>query len=178
MNGRVLLFIPVYNCEKQIYRVLDKVDAKVQACIAEIIVIDNQSRDGTVQAAIAAARRLSVKTTILRNRQNYSLGGSIKRAFLYALENGFDAMVTLHGDDQADIRDLLPSLENAAWRNNDLVIGARFHPQSRLSGYSWFRRIGNRGLNLVCAAVCRCRVDDLIAGLNLYRRSFFHDRVS
>ena len=176
MSDRIMIFIPVYNCARQLPRVLEKIDARVLAQVAEVVVIDNGSADGTLAAGIATASGIKIKTTFLRNKQNVSLGGSIKRAFLYALENNYDYMITLHGDDQADIRDLLPTLESGAYRGQDLCIGARFHPQSRLEGYSLTRILGNRALNLACSLIARRRVDDMIAGLNIFRMGFFRDK--
>ena len=43
-----LLFIPVFNCEKQILRVIDKIlESKVACKFEEIIIIDNNSSDNT-----------------------------------------------------------------------------------------------------------------------------------
>jgi len=173
MDNRILLFIPVYNCEKQIARVLKKINCEVQTYITEIVIIDNLSTDNTVINAIEFIKELTIKTTILRNQENYNLGGSIKRAFLYALQNHFDYMIILHGDDQADIRDFLPILASGEYIKNDIVIGARFHPQSKLTGYSPIRRIGNRVLNVAYSIGTQNRVYDMIAGLNIFRIDFF-----
>ncbi len=177
MSNRIMLFIPAYNCEKQIPRVLQKIDARVQQYVQQIVIIDNRSTDNTLQAAKQAAIDLGLKNVVLlRNQENYSLGGSIKRAFMYAIENHYDYVISLHGDDQADIRDMLPSLESGDYQNQDLTIGARFHKDSTLQGYSFVRRMGNKALNLACALINRRRVDDLIAGLNCFKVSFLKDQ--
>lgn len=176
MADRILLFIPAYNCEKQIPRVLAKLNPALQKYIQEVVIIDNRSVDETIQAAIASAAPLNIKVTILRNKENYNLGGSIKNAFLYAIKHEYNYMITLHGDDQADPRDLLTILESGEYRKQDIIIGARFHPQSTLQGYSKVRIIGNKVLNLVCALINRRRVDDLIAGLNCFNLDFFRSQ--
>ena len=84
-------------------------------------------------------------------------------------------MITLHGDDQADIRDFLPIFEEKTHEAHDIVIGARFHPKSTLHGYSLTRRLGNRALNAACAIINRRRVHDMIAGINCFNLSFFSD---
>jgi hypothetical protein len=85
-------------------------------------------------------------------------------------------MITLHGDDQADIRDMLPPLTLGDHHRHDLVIGARFHSQSKLEGYSLVRRLGNRTLNVLCSVINRRNVHDLIAGLNCFKMEFFRDK--
>jgi len=111
-DDRILLFIPCYNCAPQIGRVLSQVNGPVASRIAEVLVLDNGSSDGTVDAAIAAAPQVAApQLTIARNHKNYNLGGSHKAAYRYASRNGFTHVVTLHGDDQGDLRDLLPTLD-------------------------------------------------------------------
>lgn len=176
MKDRLLVFIPTYNCEPQISRVLSKINQTVMPYIDEVLIIDNKSQDNTVQTAISASDHITKKITVLRNNENYNLGGSIKRAFIYAIENGYDYMVTLHGDDQADIHDFLPVFQSKAYQDYDMVIGARFHPNSVLHGYSFARTLGNRVLNSVCALINRRRVYDLIAGINCFKISFFKNK--
>ena len=172
MNERILVFIPAYNCEKQIPRVLAQFDPATASLFAQIIIVDNGSRDRTIEAARAAAQNVPLPVTIIKNDRNYSLGGSIKSAFLYAIQNGFDYVVTLHGDDQGDIRDMAPPIRDGLHRAHDFIVGARFHPHSKLVGYSRFRAFGNRVFNVLCGMITRRRIEDLIAGLNLYRVDF------
>ncbi len=176
MLNRILLFIPTYNCEKQIGRVLQKINSAVQKHITEIVLIDNRSTDNTIEAAKGAALELGLSLVLLQNHENYNLGGSIKRAFLYAIENNYDYIISVHGDDQADIRDFLPILESEHYQNFDLTIGARFHKNSKLEGYSLVRRIGNQVLNQICAVINRRKIDDLIAGLNCFKVNFLQDQ--
>ena len=42
---KILLFIPMYNCEKQIPRVLDQLTEKVISNLSEVIIINNRSTD-------------------------------------------------------------------------------------------------------------------------------------
>lgn len=176
MSDRIMIFIPTYNCEKQLPRVINKIDANIQKHIKEVVIIDNGSSDNTIRSALDCSKKITVNYTILQNHQNYSLGGSIKRAFLYAIEQNYDYMIVLHGDDQADIRDFLSLLETKSYLNKDIVIGARFHPHSHVSGYSKFRILGNRILNTICSFIIKRKVHDLIAGINCFKIDFFQNR--
>ena len=176
MTNRILIVIPTYNCEKQLSRVINKIDATIQKYIEEIVVIDNGSSDNTLEVALNCSHDIKVKYTVFKNHQNYSLGGSIKRAFLYAIEQHYDYMIVLHGDDQADIRDFLPLLERKSYLDKDITIGARFHPDSNLSGYSKVRILGNRVLNMVCGFITKRKVHDLIAGINCFKVDFFKNK--
>ena len=175
-DDRILLFIPCYNCAPQIGRVLGQVNGPVASRIAEVLVLDNGSSDGTVDAAIAAAPQVAApQLTIARNHRNYNLGGSHKAAYRYASRNGFTHVVTLHGDDQGDLRDLLPTLDAGNHRRFDACMGARFAKGSRLTNYSLVRILGNRVFNLLFSAASRRWVTDMGSGLNLLSERAFAD---
>jgi len=174
--SKILLFIPCYNCEKQIVRVLNQLSDEVLSYVAEIVVISNRSTDHTEAVVIDFINRHpSIPIKLLRNRQNYNLGGSHKVAFHYAIDNSFSHVIVLHGDDQGSIRDLLPLLEKGTYREYDCCLGARFQKGSRLYGYSPFRTIGNIVYNWIFSiALCR-RIYDLGSGLNLYATEMLSD---
>jgi dolichol-phosphate mannosyltransferase len=176
LKEKILLFIPVYNCEDQICRVLAKL-LPVQNYFSEILIIDNQSTDSSLEMAKRSLIELGMKKVkIILNTQNYSLGGSHKVAFQYAIDHGFDYLGVYHGDDQADIQDLIPLLEQKQHHKHACLLGSRFHKASKLVGYSSFRTYGNLILNLVCNAVCRARILDQGSGLNFYNVQFLRDR--
>ena len=182
MTGdRILLFIPVYNCEKQIVRVLEQLNPGIMAMITKVIVVNNRSTDNTEEAVTQFMHaHANLPITLLRNRENYGLGGSHKVAFDYAIEHGYDYVITLHGDDQGQLSDFLPVIGKGYYRKHDCILGARFMPGSKLEGYSKFRTFGNIVYNFLFAYVVRKRIYDLGSGLNMYSvdmlRSRFYEK--
>lgn len=169
-RAKVLVAIPAYNCEKQITRVLDEINARLEARVDEIVVIDNRSTDNTlgVLKAYKKSGRLR-KLRILQNEQNYSLGGTHKVAFQRAQEQRMTHVVILHGDNQAksdEINELLDYAETHPLAQT--VLGSRFSKGSRLEGYDWRRILGNRVLNAVYSILTFRRCEDLGSGLNLF----------
>lgn len=176
-SRRILLFIPMYNCARQIPRVLEKVDAAAARHIAFTLVVDNGSGDGSREAAVEALkRRPDLRAMVVRNRENYSLGGSHKVAFNYAVDNGFTHVVVLHGDDQADVRDLTPHLESGAFDRTDSFLGSRFMRGSRRQGYSALRTLLNFAFNLTFSVLAGVWITDQGSGLNLYRVDYLKSR--
>jgi dolichol-phosphate mannosyltransferase len=171
-EARTLVFIPTYNCAAQVRRVLQRLeDAGLFARMTEVAVIDNRSSDQTVETALSFKAKFP-NLKVLRNVQNYGLGGSHKVAFHYAIDQGFERLVVLHGDDQAEaseIHRLIGRMD--ADPRLDAVLGDRFAPASGGEGYSWIRRLGNRALNGLFTLILGRPVRDLGAGLNLYRVS-------
>lgn len=178
MKNKILLFIPMYNCEKQIKRVLGQLTDEVCSYLSEVIVVNNRSTDNgeaAVQEYLTENPK-PVKVNLLRNDDNYGLGGSHKVAFRYALENGFDYVILLHGDDQGDISNILPYLKSGEYENYDCFLGARFMKGSQLQGYSKFRTFGNRVYDLLFSIGCGYMVYDLGSGLNMYKTEILKDK--
>jgi glycosyltransferase involved in cell wall biosynthesis len=176
MPDHILVFIPCYNCQGQIGRVLRQFAGPARSAVSEVLVLDNGSRDGTVEAALQTRSQLSgVPIKIARNRDNYNLGGSHKAAFAYAQEQGFDHVVTLHGDDQGNIGDLLPLLASGRHRQGDALLGSRFATGAQLINYSQFRIFGNQVFNLLFSAAVGRKITDLGSGLNLFGPRVFSD---
>ncbi len=175
-KDKILVFIPGYNCEKQIVRVLSQFDSTVMEYIDKVIFVNNRSTDGTENAVLDFKKNNpSFPISVLRNTDNYNLGGSHKVAFEYSKEHDFDYLIVLHGDDQGDIHDLLPYLENGEYRNYDCLLGSRFMRGSKLIGYSKFRIFGNKIFNIIYSICIGQRIKDLGAGLNMYRTNIFKD---
>lgn len=177
MADRILVLIPCYNCENQIGRVLEQfTDPAMRDRFETLLVLDNQSRDGTIAAAQRAALKLNLKDVLVgRNQENYGLGGSHKAGFAYADAAGYTHVVVLHGDDQGHIRDLVPTLDQGLHRSHDACLGSRFMRRSKLHGYSPFRIFGNYTFNLLFSVGSLSVVSDLGSGLNIFSKSIFSD---
>ncbi|BBF93851.1 glycosyltransferase family 2 protein [Blastochloris tepida] len=177
MTDRILVFIPMYNCARQIGRVIPQLSGRIKPLIAEVLVLDNGSRDGGPEVARDALQRIEgLSWRIARNRENYNLGGSHKLAFDHAIDNGFSHVIVLHGDDQANIDDFADALQSGLHRQYDSLLGARFMRGSRLEGYSTYRLIGNHGLNILTSAIVRRWIADQGSGLNLYGTDYLASR--
>lgn len=174
---KILLFIPMYNCQKQIVRVLEQLNDEVVSYLSEVIIVNNRSTDDGEQAVInyLETHKFTIPVSLLRNDENYGLGGSHKVAFEYAVKNQFDYLIVLHGDDQGDIANILPHLKSGTYRDHDCFLGARFMKGSKLEGYSKFRTFGNRVYDLLFSIGTRKKIYDLGSGLNMYRVDILKD---
>jgi len=173
MGNRILLFTPMYNCEKQITRVLKQMTMELSNYISEWIIVNNRSTDNGEKVVIEYldSEKLPIKIRLLRNEKNYGLGGSHKVAFDYAIKNDFDYIIVLHGDDQGEITNILPYLKDGEYEKYDCLLGARFMKGSKLQGYSKFRTFGNCVYNLLFSLGCGYKIYDLGSGLNMYKIS-------
>ena len=73
----------MYNCEKQITRVLNQLTPEVCNYITEVIIVNNRSTDNGEEAIenYLESRNTGTKVKLIRNQSNYGLGGSHKVAF-------------------------------------------------------------------------------------------------
>lgn len=174
---KILLWIPMYNCEKQIVRVLAQLQGEAEEYIDEAILVNNRSTDNGEQVVIDYLGEHEYKFPIrlLRNDENYGLGGSHKVAWQYAMDKGFDYVITLHGDDQGHIADIIPVIKAGDHRKYDCMLGSRFLKDSVLDGYSKFRTFGNRVYNVIFSIATCLKIHDLGAGLNMYKVKMFED---
>ena len=177
MKDKILLFIPAYNCENQIQRVLKQLDEQILKYIDKVLIINNRSTDSTEEKAISYIKenKLNDKISVLRNAENYGLGGSHKVAFKYAIDNNYDYVIVLHGDDQGNISDFKNVLENETYKQSDCVLGARFMKKSKLLGYYKFRTFGNKVYNIIFSIAVGKRIYDLGSGLNMYSTKMLKD---
>lgn len=167
---KILVFIPMYNCEKQIPRVISQFDEETQKLFTEILVVDNISKDNSLLVAEEALKNLdNIKTTLIQNKENVSLGGSHKTAFNYAIDNGYDYVIVLHGDDQGSIKDILPYIKDETAFIYDAFLGARFMKGASIKGYSNLRIFGNKILNSIYSIVVKRAVYDMGSGLNMFK---------
>lgn len=174
---KVLLFIPMYNCEKQVVRVLEQLTDEICSYISRVILVNNRSTDHGEAVVIDYLKNHHVNTEVclLRNDDNYGLGGSHKVAFRYALDGGYDYVIVLHGDDQGSISDLVPYLASGEAFAHDSFLGSRFAKGSKLVNYSGFRIFGNHVFNTFMTLMLGRRITDLGSGLNLYRVDYLRN---
>ena len=169
----ILIFIPIYNCEKQVIRLLERIEKIPELRNYHYIFIDNQSRDNSVESLSHALTTSSITNArIFRNEGNFGLGGSHKIAFKLAENDAFDVLVTLHGDDQANPQDLIFGIKSLIELDADCLLGSRFLKESTLQGYSRLRIFGNYVFNFLYSLRFLRPISDMGSGLNIYRVSF------
>jgi glycosyltransferase involved in cell wall biosynthesis len=135
------LFLPMFNVSKSVVKVLEGIRADWP--LKEILLIDNGSTDGTIEAVAAYLRqRGDRRFRLYANVENYSLGGSTVIALDLAIANGSDFLLCLHSDGQADPGEI-PNFLAAARPELDFVFGSRLHAAASTAEYSALRMWGN-----------------------------------
>ncbi|HEY8515162.1 MAG TPA: polyprenol monophosphomannose synthase [Candidatus Binatia bacterium] len=118
---RILVVTPTYNERDNLQALCTAVLSSPIG--ADYMIVDDNSPDGTGQLAdelAAAEPRLKV----MHRPGKLGLGSAYRQAFQRALEEGYDAVISMDGDWSHDPQ-YLPALVGGA-ANADLVIGSRY----------------------------------------------------
>lgn len=174
MKKKVLIFIPAYNVEKQILRVLKKIPLEIfDSNIVNIIIIEDCSTDTTKQVIKDYIKTCEYKNSIklIENEKNCLYGGVQKIAFQYAIDNTFDYIVMLHGDDQYDPEMLPKFIEEISTKKVDAVFGSRFiNPKDPLKGGMPLNRyIGNRAVTFAQNIIVGTKMTEFHSGYRCYK---------
>ena len=162
-SKKVIVVMPAYNAEKT----LDKTYYDIpKICVDEIILVDDGSRDETVEIA----KRLGLRTIV--HAKNLGYGANQKTCYREALNMGADIIVMLHPDYQYDPK-LLPKLISPLQRNEaDCTLGSRILAKDALKRkMPLYKYIGNRVLTLIENLVLEEKLSEYHTGYRSYSRA-------
>lgn len=132
---RVLLIIPTYNEAGNIARLIREIQE--QRLPLEILVIDDNSPDGTAKIAEELASEAPVR--VLCRSGKLGIGSAHREGFRYAIEHGYLWAATMDAD-FSHSPEYLPALLAKADQGR-IVVGSRYIPGGGLSGWEWYRRV-------------------------------------
>ena len=164
---RVLVVMPTYNERDNARLVLPAVRAAVPD--ADVLVVDDSSPDGTAEVAARLAAELG-SIEVLRRPTKEGLGSAYRAGFEYALDHGYDVVVSMDVDLSHD-PGVLPELLRLIDAGADAVIGSRYVPGGATVDWPLHRRALSRWGNRYTSFVLRLQVRDCTSGYRAYRAS-------
>jgi len=149
-----LLVIPAFNEEPTVAGLV----RTAKAHIPDILVIDDGSDDATtLVSALAGAMVHRLKT-------NMGKGVALKEAFAYAIDQGYDYVLTMDADGQHDPEDIVSFLPLLG--RYDLILGNRMADSGRVPV---LRRVANLSSSLIVSSLCGQWIHDSQTGFRAYR---------
>lgn len=145
----------------------------------QLLIVDDQSPDGTGDVALAIAAREPRLHVLVRSGRR-GLGSAILEGFTVARRHGFAVAVNMDADfshDPADIPRLLARLEPAAGTPVDVVLGSRRVPGGRTVGWPFSRHLASRLVGWFTRWVLGVPVRDPSTGFRAVRLGIF-DRLT
>ncbi|MBX3102101.1 MAG: glycosyltransferase family 2 protein [Bacteroidetes bacterium] len=136
---KVVVVMPAYNAAQTLEKTLREVPKEI---VDEVILVDDQSRDNTVEEA----RRLGIEV-VIRHPVNRGYGGNQKTCYKAALQRGADVVVMLHPDYQYTpllIEAMVYPIANGLF---PVMLGSRILGKGALKGgMPLYKYIANRAL--------------------------------
>jgi glycosyltransferase involved in cell wall biosynthesis len=161
---KVIVVMPAYNAEKTLERTLGDIP---RDWVDEIILVDDGSRDRTVEIARSLGLRVFV------HEKNKGYGGNQKTCYREALKLGGEIMVMVHPDHQYDPA-VIPQLITPLLNDEcDAVFGSRMLGGRPLEGgMPKWKYLGNIFLTALENAGFYMYLTEYHSGLRAYSRRY------
>ena len=170
---KVLIFVVAYNAENTIVSVIDRIPKELNENYdVFLLVIDDHSKDNTQLVASNHVRNgFWCNSLILRNVENQGYGGNQKLGYHFAISEGFDVVVLLHGDGQY-APECLPMLLKPfeANQKTDAVFGSRMlnRKDALKGGMPYYKFIGNQVLTRLQNKLLGSSLSEFHTGYRVY----------
>jgi dolichol-phosphate mannosyltransferase len=165
-NPRVWVILPTYNEAGNLERLVEEVRERMPES-RRILIVDDNSPDGTGRIADGLAERHD-DVTVLHRQRKEGLGPAYIAGFRQALPGGAELVVEMDADfshDPAYLPQLLRAAEDA-----DLVIGSRYVPGGGVTDWGAMRRFISRGGSAYARGMLGLDIRDLTGGFKCLRR--------
>jgi dolichol-phosphate mannosyltransferase len=171
MSARIWLVMPTYNESENVEAIVREVVsemAKIAPGEYRLLVVDDDSPDGTGQRADKLAQELDALEVLHRSTKD-GLGRAYIAGFEHALDNGAELVVQMDADFSHHPR-YLGSLLKAA-EDADLVLGSRYVAGGAVRNWGPMRKIISRGGSSYSRVILGVKIRDLTGGFKCIRRS-------
>ena len=132
---RILVSLFLYNEGEKFRTLLESFPEQREY---DVLVVDDGSSDGMGTHAENAG------LAVLRNPRNLGLGASIKRAFRYVIEHGYDVLVIMAANGKDSPAEIPRLLDPILHQGVDYVQGSRFLPGGVHENMPFYRLLATR----------------------------------
>lgn len=168
---KTLLFLPTYNERSNIVPLISEIleISKRSGVEIDILVIDDNSPDGTAEAVRSASIIYNKNIYLIVRPRKLGLGTALKKAINFAYEHDYDIMILMDADFQHP-PETIPLLINKIVEGYDLVIASRYVSGGGVEKWSLFRKVISRGANYYVRIILGLPVKDSTSGFRAFSR--------
>ncbi len=165
-----LIIIPAYNEEQTIGKLLDKMlEAGVKE-FADILVINDKSKDNTAEVVVRYAPQVNLISHIF----NMGYGAALKTGYQYATKNDYDYVIQLDADGQHSIENIERLYHQIrSEQKTDIVIGSRFIDGSISFKISFLKRAAINFFRFIIRIFTKNNITDPTSGLQAMNKKAF-----
>ncbi|HDD64048.1 MAG TPA: polyprenol monophosphomannose synthase [Thermoprotei archaeon] len=163
----ISIVIPTYNERENLEELFKRVDHAMRGLDYEIIIVDDDSPDGTWMKAKELSRMYPVK--VIRRVNERGLASAVLRGFR---EASGDIIVVMDADLQHP-PEVIPNLVRKAYEGYDLVVASRYIKGGGMEDWPIYRRLVSKGAIFLARVILpeARRVRDCVSGFFLVKRS-------
>lgn len=161
------IVIPAYNEEKRIVKTLNRIVEYMDNKDYEILVVNDGSKDKTVEVVEEVKEAVNNKVRIINNPGNKGKGYSVKNGMLYAKG---DLLLFSDADLSTPIEELEKLLPFVEWRYG-VVIGSRALKESDVKVHQpFYRELMGKFFNKIVRLLAVKGIRDTQCGFKLFTR--------
>ena len=139
MNNNISLVIPTYKEKDNIEPLVTRLSAALAGYQYEIVIMDDNSGDGTEELVKSLSEKYPVKVIVRRDKKG--LASAVVDGFEHAASN----IIVVMDADLQHPPEVVPSLIKAINDGADIAIGSRYIKGGGCEGWSLLRRIMSKG---------------------------------
>ena len=164
---KFLITVPTYNEIENIESFIKAVFENVPVW-AEILVIDDNSPDGTAAVVEELAGQFPGRLHLLKRPGKQGLAQAYLAAFKWGLDLGYDVFLEMDADFSHNPRYIAGMLEKI--ENCEVVIGSRNIKGGQVEGWTFLRNFISKGGSFYSRTILGCPIKDLTGGFNMWRK--------
>lgn len=164
---KILIIIPTYNEKNNIGQLVQEI-FKLNISDLEILVVDDDSPDGTGKIADDLARKDS-RVNVIHRSQKMGLGTAYAQGFKKALADSEAQYIFEMDADFSHSPKYLSAFLQAA-KGYDLVLGSRYIPGGGVSNWGFYRRAVSWLANFTVRLILGVPIKDLTGGYKCFNR--------
>jgi glycosyltransferase involved in cell wall biosynthesis len=161
---KVSVVIPTYNERESIQKLLRSVSESLKEFEYEIIVVDDNSPDGTAEAVKEIAGETNAKLVSRKEK------GGIGSAYKLGVERSRGEVIVTMDADLSHNPEMIPKMIAEIQNGFDLVLGSRYVDGGAIEKWNLYRKAVSKTANTVAKFILGLRTNDLTTGYRAYRR--------
>lgn len=173
-KAKLSIVLPTYNESQNIIKMLDSIAQTLSpysAAGAEIIVVDDNSPDGTAEIASIYARNISnnkkLHVQVIRREGKFGLSSAI----VAGLQSATGDMLVVMDGDFSHPPQVIPSIIDALQDSScDIVVASRYVKGGSIIGWPFKRRLMSKGATKIAQYGLGIEVKDPVSGFFAFRR--------
>lgn len=171
-SHRLLVVIPTYNEIENVRLIIDAVlSLDVEA---HVLVVDDNSPDGTARAVQEMQRAHAGRVFLLQRTGKLGLGSAYVAGFNWGLTEGYGYICEMDADFSHNPSDVPRLLQACASDGAAIAVGSRYKDGFRVKNWPWHRILLSYCASLYVRLVTRMPVKDTTAGFVCYRSEALH----